>query len=513
MALRLWASQRRQSALRKRYGIDRKVPIARWSDAVQDRVNRVSSTTDSLRFALTSGSTCRAKRIPYTRRRLRSIKRASFEAVVQTARALRIRCPSLFVLAALQKDESLSSLLLHDTTTPSLIEGLVMPSKYLSSPEIASLVKLYGATSVRLWLMVLSNPAILYATNPSTLAVFLNDVEERWEDSVRLIREAVTNPSSISNDAWVIARRVVAAGWRERLQWIAASDCALPIVEMVPALRCYCCWDGGYVTPFLNMIRKRLPSGSVGHVPMYSMSTECLQTQTCYVGRTPHYLPITPGVLYEFIREGDPDESDRLLEPRDLEVGGHYAMVVSDRYGLRRYQTEDVFLCVGRVGNLPDLRFVRRRGLAYSFTGEKLTGPQVEWACQQLLSAFPPLREGGVQVTLIPTLPRQETKGGLPHYTLVMAHAATQAPAVDPAIAATTFDECIATTNSEFADKRFSARLGQTRGLLISYDRFAQLLMKRGSQHGRMWNTQFKLVPLYNRRWDEMGLPDVEDLR
>ena len=36
------------------------------------------------------------------------------------------------------------------------------------------------------------------------------------------------------------------------------------------------------------------------------------------------------------------------------------------RWGLRRYDTDDVFRCQGLVDGLPDLRFVRRAGLAWS---------------------------------------------------------------------------------------------------------------------------------------------------
>ena len=73
---------------------------------------------------------------------------------------------------------------------------------------------------------------------------------------------------------------------------------------------------------------------------MYSMSTETLQTQTYVKGGRIHFLPYAPGVLYEFLPDGAPDDPSLLLGANALAVGETYCMVVSDAYGLRRYQTE-----------------------------------------------------------------------------------------------------------------------------------------------------------------------------
>ena len=116
--------------------------------------------------------------------------------------------------------------------------------------------------------------------------------------------------------------------------------------------------------------------------PMYSMSTEVVETLPFYRGRSPVFLPIAKGVRYEFLPVGSSDIAENLLESWQLSEGEEYTLVVSDAYGLIRYQTEDVFLCAetSAVGELPDLRFQRRRGLRWSFTGEKLTGEQVATA-------------------------------------------------------------------------------------------------------------------------------------
>jgi hypothetical protein len=79
--------------------------------------------------------------------------------------------------------------------------------------------------------------------------------------------------------------------------------------ELLPGLRAYCCWDGGYVIPFLQRIRQSLPAERFVHIAMYSMSTETLETLAYYVGSRAHFLPIAPGVYYEFLPEGADDDT------------------------------------------------------------------------------------------------------------------------------------------------------------------------------------------------------------
>jgi hypothetical protein len=502
---------REQDLLRKRYGIERSTNITSWNPGVQKKIDRATAGFVNVRYAFTSGSTSDPKRFPYTSRRLRDIKRTSFEAVVQVARTYNITPPTLFVLSAIQKDDSLSSLLLENESKPSFLDGLIMPSRYTGHPGLEPVVKSHGPTAVRLCLLVLSNPSILYGTNPSTIASFLISVEHDWSNSSRLLRDIAVDPRALGLGVSRVLRKVITRGWEERTRFAASAVKAPSFQEMVPGLKCFCCWDGGYVKPFLDMIRRYLPIDQYVHIPMYSMSTECLQTQTFFVDGTPLYLPTAPGVLYEFLTEGAEDDPDHLLASSDLEVGRSYSMVVSDSYGLSRYQTDDVFLCAGEVDNIPDLRFLRRRGLAYSFTGEKITGKQVESLYARLRENHPVLQDLGAQMTLIPAYSRGDNQGTYPHYRLVIAYTASVSPTMSAAELSKDFDSMLADRNPEFASKRSSGRLEPTRALFIDYDRFARLMRKNDCSITRKWDNQFKLVPLYTRLWGELGLPPLEN--
>ena len=127
---------RQQARLRSRYRIDADTPILRWGETVQRSVEAYAAEQPCVRFAFTSGSTSRPKKIAFTPARLALIKKASLEAAVQAGSRYGVREPSLFVLAALKEDDSLSSLILDEQSGVSLYDGLVMPSKYLWDPAV-----------------------------------------------------------------------------------------------------------------------------------------------------------------------------------------------------------------------------------------------------------------------------------------------------------------------------------------------------------------------------------------
>ena len=80
---------------------------------------------------------------------------------------------------------------------------------------------------------------------------------------------------------------------------------------------------------------------------MFSMSTETVATIPDYRPAETAFLPAAPGVVHEFLRESEAG----LLHSRDLEPGDTYEMVVSHRFGLRRYATGDLFRVERFVGS------------------------------------------------------------------------------------------------------------------------------------------------------------------
>lgn len=499
-----------QQRLREAYGIRPATPIRGYDEITKAAVMRFASSRRDVREIKTSGSTAAPKVLAYPPERLTSFKDESRSVGFRSWRIFRIRAAGIFVLSSLADDDSFTSMVVHQKKEPDLLTGLIEPARYLFMPALQRRIADYGATAVRLWLMVLSNPGLIYSTNPSTLAVFLSEVHEEWTRSTAMIRDWLRQKSrAYDADTRRIAGRVEADDPGRRLRLAAHASEPPPIFELLPGLSAYCSWDGGYVGSFLRQIRRWLPPDRYDHIPMYSMSTETIETITWF-GRdgTMRFLPLGPGVLYEFLPEDAEDEPQHLLLPHQLEEGRVYAMVVSDPYGLVRYQTEDLFLCRGQERGLPDLRFLRRRGLTWSFTGEKLTGEQTSLAYDRLEAELPELRNISAQLTTLPSWPEGDP---LPRYRLVVAHpgkSAEDAPGADAL--RSTYDRALCDLNEEYAAKRNSGRLAPPDVSILPYDRLAAALDAQRavdtSGGRRAWESQFKLTPLTRRRWEELSV-------
>jgi len=479
--VRLRVHPLREQRLRRRLGIDPSTGITRdLPDA-----DAVAGEGDSV--ALTSGTAGEPKRVPYSRRRLAATRAVFVDGMLRLIATRRVRRPSLYVFSALAPDRSLSSLLVRERRAPPWFVLLQAPYRVQSDPALVELKGRYGATALRLLVLTLANPGMLYATNPSTLSAFLEEVERDWETAGALVRRVVRDPRGMPPGVRRVLRRLASRGSRDRLARVAGSASPLPITAWNPAFTTYVCWTGGAVTPFLERLGRRLPAPRFRREPMYSMSTETVATIPDYRRAETAFLPAAPGVVHEFLGESGAG----LLGSRDLEPGNTYEMVVSHRFGLRRYATGDLFRVERFVGGLPDLRFVGRRGLGWSFTGEKLTAEQVDQALRMLETEHPGLREGR-WLALFPSNP-----GGaaLPCYRLAAVVAdASGLPGGLPE----RLDELLGELNLEYRAKRASGRLGQIRLSALDQPRF----LRRAAGGAAPPASQFKFQPFYPRLWE-----------
>ena len=447
----------------------------------QERLKRKYKNTNKStggRFAVTSGSGGDPKRIPYTNERLRETKIVFSDMFARACHAFQIERTSLYVFSSLEPDESLTSMLLDEVDLPNYLATLQAPYRVQRHTAMRALAAEYGATAVRLWIVTISNPGVLYSTNPSTLSTFFDDLAHNWRESSELIRNWCKDPKRFNANVHKIASRLTSTGSEARLQAIATSDTPLPIDVWAPAVEAYICWTGGYVKPFLDRLQRYLPSPNYRLIPMYSMSTETIETLTYFNHNDVYFLPLAPGVVYEFREETD---QEHFIKPTALEPGKLYEMIVSDAYGLRRYRTGDLFLCRRKINNLPDLVFVKRRGLQYSFTGEKLTAEQVSVVFEQLRERYPQVFAD----RYLTCLPSAET---IPHYKVLLIG---EAQNVDVHEIAKRCDEFLRAINCEYESKRASGRLGPVDLIQTGTKEFAETF----SSHSG-WESQFKFLPL-----------------
>jgi GH3 auxin-responsive promoter len=503
MLRRVHAFAATQADLRQRYGVSAGTPIEVYGPATRARVEALAAQVPGTRVATTSGSTGEPKRLAFPPGRIPLFNRESRAAGARSFAHHRAPRADLMILASLTEDDSFTSLVLEGRARlPGYLQGLMDPGRVLRHPDLAALAERYGVAAARLWVLAVAHPGMLYSTNPSTLAVFLDELHGDWERASALVRDWVRrDPDLPLRTLGAAARRIGSRGQRARAERIAEAAAAPPLWELLPRLQGYVCWDGGYVGVFLERIRRHLPAERYAHVPMYSMSTEVVETLPVEVGGVMRFLPLSPGVLYELLPADAPDDPTLLLDAASVGEGDEVTLVVSDPWGLQRYQTEDVFRCQGSVHGVPDLRFVRRRGLTWSFTGEKLTGEQVRGALAALAERWPAL--AAVQTTLVPC---RAAGAGLPGYRLVLTD---EVPDLALDEVAERFDEALGEHNSEWRGKRSSVRLAATTAVYLPYAELAAALDPRTTSQAdrarRAWESQFKLMPLTRRCWEDVA--------
>jgi GH3 auxin-responsive promoter len=493
--IRIAGFYRYQQQLRVKYAIDDHTPVLSYGPEVVALIDAAAARVPGqVQFALTSGSTGTPKRILFTKRRLRLLKLTFTDFFVRCCWAFSTRRTSLYVFSSLTFDQSLTSMLLKETRLPTYFSTLQAPYRVQSHPSIRDLASTYGATAVRLWILAIANPGVLYSTNPSTISTFLDDLATRWQSSSKLVRDWHDKPQLFNKSIHRIARRLSARGTAPRIARIAQSEKPLSLAVCAPAVATYICWTGGYVQPFLKRLTSYLPPNRYRLIPMYSMSTETIETTSYIGGQSITFVPLASEVFYEFIAENEDDLPSNILQPDQLRAGRTYSLVVSDNYGLRRYQTADLFRCEGHVVGLPQLTFLRRRNLEYSFTGEKLTEQQLQSAFQSLCDDIPELAEDFL--TFIPSQPAGES---VPHYKLVIVTERLDGSDVRSERIAGRCDQILAQINCEYKSKRESGRLGAVR--LVRVDRNS-LVRKLNGKHASSWETQFKFLPLYRQTWE-----------
>lgn len=499
--------ERNQRDLGAAYGITEATPIVGYDADTRARIEALAATNPEVALAYTSGTTGVPKALAYPPSRLRSFKADSQAVGVQAWHRLGVRGAAFFVLGGLTADKSFATLVLH-RGQPSRLTSLIEPARQLTTPKMAGVLAEYGPTAARLWLMLAANPGMVYSTNPSTLAVFLAELQNDWAGVSALSRAWTKGTLALDAGLAQVFSAVGSAGADQRMRRAAEASSVPDMHELLPGLGAYCCWDGGYVTGFLRQIQEAMPTNRFTHIPMYAMSTETIETLTWFdEDGGIRFLPLGPGVLYELLPEGAPDEAGLLLAPKQAVEGESYTLVVSDPYGLVRYQTEDIFVCRGHVRGVPDLRFVRRRGLAWSFTGEKLTGEQIASVFTDLDRSHPRLAQLSAQLTVMPSWPEGEV---LPRYRLVIAHPSTRVEyPPDLSSIEHDLDSGLSALNDEYATKRSSGRLGSPIAHLLPYDFVAARLDSRregaGTGSARGWESQFKLMPLTRVKWEDAG--------
>ncbi len=465
-----WENRRYRKKFRKQYAFYYArnnlsgFPVTGY-EGQKERLRQVFDGMQGSKYmAETSGTTREPKLIPYDEARTRHLQKTFLKSMM-TLTCVYPGRKTFFVFASLNKDQSLTSGMMVEKQNPSLIELLQAPYRYLYTEEGQALVERVGDLSARIMVLIITQPRFLYATNPSTLTYFLKELELRWKE----IRVRIKNipPGLLRLSDGDGERRIMSLVIREKPPGIK---------EIIPNLTAVITWDGGYVKPFHDQLSTYFQG--IDLLPMYSMSTETIETLPHRIRGKLYFFPLSKGFYPEF-RE---PESEKILTLFELEKGKSYELIVSDEWGMRRYATSDMFKVVNLIDDLPDLVFVKRVSLTSSLTGEKITEEQALDLIQKLKNRFPEL--SSLSLSLYPAS----------HEGNVGYHLALIGNFFLPLSLARVAEDELGKINSEYQSKVKSGRLKPLEVVMLTEQEFA---IKMGKENH--WESQFKVLPLYAR--------------
>ena len=219
--IRIQGFRARQRRLRRRYRIYNDTPLVSYGPRVVESIRHAAVRAGrNARFAMTSGSTGEPKKILYTKRRLRRLKITFSDMFARACCAYGLRRTSLYLFSSFQQDASLTSMLLTEPKLPPYFSTLQAPYRVQQHPALQALVSEYGAAAVRLWILTLTNPGVLYATDPSTISTLFHDLATDWLACSKLARDWHNDPHSFDSIVRRIARRLNSRGSAERLRLI-----------------------------------------------------------------------------------------------------------------------------------------------------------------------------------------------------------------------------------------------------------------------------------------------------
>jgi hypothetical protein len=448
-----------------------RVPVhspAGYEDQVSDLLNAYSRMKRPT-WVQTSGTRSEPKKIPYDEQRIKAINKTFLKSMITLTSHLE-GVKTFFAFGSLDKDHSLTSSMLDEKKKPAHIELLQAPYRYLGLPDGKKLRKITGDLAARVAVLLVSRPRIIYATNPSTISHFIDEVLSHKNEIQENIRRL------LSEEEMLRSLLTLQDGDGLKSLELFVSKREISAIDVFPALKAYITWDGGYVFPFLERLKKDLPRCE--HIPMYSMSTETIESLPHRIKGRIVFLPVMKGVLPEFM-----DNDGNIWAAHEVQPGFTYTLIVTDQWGLSRYDTSDQFEVTEIVDGLPHIRFRRRRNITASVTGEKISEEQVLEMNLRLKTKFPELQHHSFSLFSIIDNDSVGYKlallGGEVNDTDIISHAA---------------EEILSTINPEYKTKVHSGRIQKMEVLKLTVSELAGIMGQK-----QQWESQFKVIPLYEK--------------
>ncbi len=170
------------------------------------------------------------------------------------------------------------------------------------------------------------------------------------------------------------------------------DDDEVSLKDLWPNLKMISCWTSATARLYIPKLEKLFPDTKI--LPFMTCGTEGIVTLPVDAHFVTGPLAINQG-FYEFLPASEDLDAviaseqgvDALLF-HELEEGKEYHLIMSQANGMCRYAVGDIYKVTGFYNGVPRIEFSRRQGTYYSFTGEKLTEPQVLMAMEDVAKQF-----------------------------------------------------------------------------------------------------------------------------
>ena len=330
-------------------------------------------------FAMTAGSTGQFKHIPVTREFRRELGAGSLIYYG----ALEASCPALRRL----KSQFLAGSAEGGRSPTGVPQGFASGFNYKHLPRL-----LRRKFVLPYWVFTLADAedrsyaagrilveerrlGLLCAISPVNLINLRESLERNAE---RLFADLASGALTVQGAATVAGsyrgRPDARLADQLRAAWLRTGR--LPDGMLFPSLRVLACWQGGNMSYYLRELDACF--GPKQHFEFPISASEGIFAIPLQPDRAGGVLAVTSHFLEFVAAEG----SGPALRADQLQVGGHYGVVVTNSGGLYRYDMEDLVRVASFYRSTPVIEFVSKTNRQVSVANERLTELDVTVAMQ-----------------------------------------------------------------------------------------------------------------------------------
>jgi hypothetical protein len=445
----------------------------------------VLTAESPLMFALTSGTTGKAKYIPVTTTSL-----AEYNHAVQTHtwRVLEDHPEAgagQFMVTSSRDIEGRTSAGIPYGAMSGFVvrrQPALVRSRFALPYEVGLITDVELKYYLTLRLAMSAPVTALSSLNPSTLVLLCQKLQQHAEPLIRDVRNGTADALGTLPD-WldrVVRQRLSPDPRRaDELTALLRNSGELRPTEIWPDLATVLCWKGGTMPLYYRQLQQWFPGLPIRDRG-YLASEGCGSIPLTDAGSA-GALAITTS-FFEFIPvEAREQANPPVLTCADLQPNRDYYVLFTTSAGLYRYDINDVVRVVDFYRDVPLIEFVRKgRGMT-SLTGEKLAEQQVTAAVISTVEAI--LADDAIRhFTAVPQF------GSPPRYAFFLE---LGRPLSDEQLrgVASQLDHALCAENVEYETKRESLRLGAPLLRIVApgtYDAYRQRRVSDGAPEAQV---------------------------